>query len=294
MILESTRSKDLFYVDWWLMNHCNYNCSYCADLIKNGSIDLPNITDCLDFVDKVSDHCRYFKRTADFNLTGGEITQWPFLVDLLDRIRIYNFRSSIRSNASCSIDFWKDIINSVTSVRLEFHPEFQNLSHFVMIVAATMKKSIDCSILVNMIPERWEELEQMIEKLSVLYPQLPISKKMLFSDPAVNTVPLPYTEPQLQDFENQNGDLIFYERGKPIKTNFQSLILHNKNRFAGNQCSSGIEQIIVDAWGRVYRGHCRQGGAIGRIGKTLTLPTESVTCNKPSCSNGFDIHSTKF
>lgn len=276
------------------MNHCNYNCSYCADLIKNGSIDLPNVTDCLDFVDKVRDHCRHFTRIADFNLTGGEVTQWPFLVDLLDRIKLYDFRSSIRSNSSCSIDFWNQIIDSVTSVRLEFHPEFQNLSHFVMIVSATMKKKKDCSVLVNMIPERWDELEKMIEKLSSLYPHLPISKKMLFSDPAVNTAPLPYTEPQLQEFENQNGDLIFYDRGKPIKTNFQSLIIHDKNKFAGHSCNSGLEQIIVDAWGKVYRGHCRQGGSIGRIGKNLVLPIEPIVCQKPTCSNGFDIYSTKF
>lgn len=294
MILESTRSKDLFYVDWWLMNHCNYNCFYCADLIKNGSIDLPDITDCLDFVDKVKDHCRHFNRTADFNLTGGEVTQWPFLADLLDKINGFNYRSSIRSNGSCSVDFWNQVIDCVSSVRLEFHPEFQNLSHFVMIVSATMKKNVDCSILVNMIPERWEELERMIKKLSSLYPDLPISRKMLFSDPSVNTKPLPYTEPQLEEFENQNGDLIFYDEGKTLRTNFQSLILHDKNRFSGYSCNSGLEQIIVDAWGRVYRGHCRQGGSIGKIGKTLVLPTEPITCHKPSCSNGFDIHATKF
>jgi hypothetical protein len=71
------------------------------------------------------------------------------------------------------------------------------------------------------------------------------------------------------------------------------LIADKANRFEGFECSSGQEQIIVDAWGRVARGHCRQGGHLGSIGGLINWPTTSVVCRRPSCDNAFDILATK-
>lgn len=293
MILESTRSKERLHVDWWLMNHCNYNCSYCADIIKNSSIDLPKIGDCCDFIDRLKQHSIILNKQVEFNITGGEVTQWTFLPELLEKIHRSGFKSTIRSNASSSVSQWIEILKYVNGVRLEFHPEHQNLSHFVMMVSATMKANINCSLIINMLPELWQDLEQMIDKIRDLYPHLPLQKKMLFSDPLEKTHPLHYTEPQIKQFENQNGDLIFYENDRPIRTDFQTLIIHGKNKFAGHQCYAGVEQLIVDAWGRVYRGHCRQGGKIGFVNKDIQFPKDLVVCKKPSCDNGFDIAATK-
>ena len=293
MILESIRSKERLYVDWWLMNHCNYHCSYCADIIKNSSIELPNIRDCCGFIDKLKQHAIVINKNVEFNITGGEVTQWTFLPDLLEKISVSGFVSTIRSNASSSISEWTKILQHINSVRLEFHPQHQNLSHFVIIVAARMKANGSCSLTINMIRERWQELEQMIDKINNLYPDLPIQKKMLFSDPLEKTNPLPYTESQIKQFENQSGDLIFYENGIPIRTDFQTLVIHGKNKFTRNHCYAGIEQLIIDAWGRVYRGHCRQGGKIGIVSKDIQFPIEPVACKKPSCDNGFDVLATK-
>jgi len=294
MILENTRDKSKLYVDWWLMNHCNYDCSYCADIIKNKTAPLPNINDCLKFIDKIKEHCNSIGRIAEFSITGGEVTQWAFLPDLLEKIRSSGFTSSIRSNASASIDDWKKILDHVNSVRLEFHPEHQNLAHFVMVVKATLKANVSCSLTINMMSERWEELDQMISRLKEIYPELPIHKKILFSDPVINSTPRNYTESQIQQLENQNGDLIFWENDIPTRTDFQTLILHRKNQFVGSQCNIGIEQFIIDVWGRVFRGHCRMEGKIGVVGEDIKFPTTPVICKKPWCSNGFDIVATKF
>ena len=76
-------------------------------------------------------------------------------------------------------------------------------------------------------------------------------------------------------------------------TDYPTMIADKANRFEGFQCSSGQEQLIVDAWGRVARGHCRQGGHLGSIGGSIKWPTEFITCRKPSCDNAFDILATK-
>lgn len=282
------------FVDWWLMNHCNYNCSYCADIIKNSSIPLPNIEDCIGFVDKLKQYSNTIQKKVEFSITGGEVTQWTFLSDLLSKIKSSGFSSTIRTNASASIDKWKEICANLDAARIEYHPEHQNLAHFVMIVSETVKAKVSCSLNINMVPDQWEALESMITKINNLYPEVPVHKKMLFFDPVVNSKPLEYSKPQIQKLENQSGDLIFYENEQPVRTDFQTLILHQKNTFAGHFCNAGIEQFIVDAWGRVFRGHCRQGGKIGMVNKDIIFPTDPVVCGKPTCSNGFDIVASKF
>ena len=76
-------------------------------------------------------------------------------------------------------------------------------------------------------------------------------------------------------------------------TDYPTMVSDGANRFEGMRCSIGLEQLIVDAWGRVRRGHCGQGGSMGVIGGAIIWPTEALACRKPSCDNAFDILATK-
>jgi hypothetical protein len=116
---------------------------------------------------------------------------------------------------------------------------------------------------------------------------------MLFQDPAVNHKPMQYTETQQVKLVRQSGDIKITQGSMISYTDYPTMIADGANRFEGYQCGSGQEQIIVDAWGRVARGHCRQGGSMGTIGGSIKWPTEPVTCRKPSCDNAFDILATK-
>jgi len=293
--LRSLRDPNRFRVDWWLMNHCSLRCSYCADVIRNGTAPLPDITDCRHFLDQVDQHCRRQGfPSVDFSITGGEVTEWPMLGVLLGDIRQRGWTSSIRSNAEASIDLWLTILPSVAAVRLEFHPEYSNTAHFALVIGQILRAGVSCSVTVMMLPERWAELEEWMEQLRILYPDLAMDRRMLFQDPVVNTKPLAYSEPQLESLINQKGDLEFYQDGVILRTDFAALIVNDENRFRGDQCRVGLEQIVIDAWGRVYKGHCRQGGKIGQIGSGILWPIEAQVCDRPRCSNGFDINATKF
>ncbi len=59
-------------------------------------------------------------------------------------------------------------------------------------------------------------------------------------------------------------------------------------------CYAGIEQLIVDMDGSIYRGWCKEGGVIGNINnKDLNLPSDPVVCTKTMCHCNFDIMCTK-
>jgi sulfatase maturation enzyme AslB (radical SAM superfamily) len=295
MKLRSTRSKDFFYVDWWLLNHCNYNCSYCADLLKNGSIDLPDIDHCKRIVDEISLHARSNRKICDFKIVGGEVTTWPLLIELLEYINFKGNQVSIRTNASSSISKWSDIVKYIDGANLEFHPEYASPSHFFLMIEIAKKKSINLNIIVNMMADRWESTMMLIKQIEEKWPDQLVNKKMLFDDPARNTsINKNYQKEQIIQFKKKIGPLIVSEDNEEISTDFNTLILEGKNRFLNRSCNIGIEQIIIDAWGRVAKGHCRNGGHIGSITKGIKFPTEPTICQKESCNNGFDIHATKF
>lgn len=293
MKLRSTRGSQFFYIDWWLMNHCNYNCSYCPDIIKNGSIDLPNINHCKDFVTEVESFVKKQHKTSSYYFTGGEVTQWPWLDDLFQHIRSYNGRIGIRTNASMPVQNWTKLCEHLNYANVEIHSEYTQLSHFMMCLSSAKKNNVAVNITVNMLPEQWQEMEELIDKIKSLWPDQHVHRKMLFEDPAVNKKPLDYTPIQQIKLKRQSGELIATEQGVDEFTDFQTLLLEDKNKFTGQYCSAGLEQLIVDAWGRVKRGHCNQGGLIGKLGQGYAWSIEPVMCKAEACRNGFDINATK-
>lgn len=294
MLLKSNRNPNHFYVDWWLLNHCNYNCSYCADILKNKSIKLPNIEHCLSMIRLIHDHTKQIKKIPFYTIVGGEITQWPFTVDLLKEIKSLGGMTTIRSNASCGLKEWTELITYTDSINLEYHPEFTGESHFLLQISAALKMQKKCHVVLNMVPEEWNKSENFFDKIQSLYPDLPIHKKILFEDPVDNKEIKNYTDDQITDLKVSDGSLTLKDGETTVSTDYNNLLLESKNIFYGMKCNIGIEQIIIDAWGRVAKGHCRNGGHIGRLGKGIVFATEPTICHKSSCGNAFDIQATKF
>jgi pyruvate-formate lyase-activating enzyme len=275
------------------MNHCNYNCSYCPDIIKSGSIDLPNIEHCLNFVDQVNNFAKTLGKTCSYYFTGGEVTQWPWLVDLIKHIKTKNSNVCIRTNASMPIAEWQRLLDTVDSINLEVHSEHTPISHFMLCLHAAKKKNVNVSITMSMLPDRWQELEDTITKIQKIWPDQHVHRKMLFEDPAINKQPMEYKLEHTVKLKSQHGDLIYIKDGKTEFTDFQTLMLDGKNTFPGQQCMAGVEQLIIDAWGRIKRGHCGQGGLVGKLGIEFTGVQLPIICNAEACRNGFDIHATK-
>lgn len=293
MPLRSVRDNRYFYIDWWLMNHCNYNCSYCPDILKNGSIDLPNIVDCKAAVDQINSFAATQGKRSYYYFTGGEVTQWPWLIDLTEHIKQKDHYVRMRTNASMPITEWQRLILSVDSINIEVHSEHTPISHFMLCLHAAKKKNVDVSITVSMLPDRWQELESVISKIQKIWPDQNIRRKMLFEDPAINKQPMEYQPAQQIKLKRQNGDLIYIKDGQEEFTDYQTLLLEHKNQFHNQICQAGIEQLIIDAWGRIKRGHCGQGGLVGKLGIEFVAVQKSIICKAEACRNGFDIHATK-
>ena len=293
--LASTRPQGWFYVNWWLMNHCSWSCSYCNDLIRNSSINLPYINDCRNFLDQADRFARVRGLRLHLEFTGGEVTEWNQFLELItyannDLDALVKFRS----NASTAIAQWQEYMKHTDIVLLEIHPQHTQLSHFFICVQSARDQDVEVNINVNMLPERWEELESTLERIQNRWPEIVINRKMLFVDPVYNTQPKDYSESQIHLLKNQKQDLIYTSGKQQEYSDYQTLVLEGRNQFTGWKCNIGLEQIIVDAWGHVYKGHCRKNGYMGLISQeTLHWPSEPMICDLPLCRNAFDIQATK-
>jgi organic radical activating enzyme len=293
MRLTSTRSPGVFWVDWWLMNHCSWQCSYCADIIRNKTIALPALRDCEKFVDDVSEFAGRQGRRLNVSFTGGEITEWPQLADLLAHCRSRAATVSIRSNGHCHNDLWEAVCQSADHINLLFHPEHSQTVKFLRAITIAVERGCGLTVTLNMLPERFQEILEMEQIISNRWPGVAIDRRMLFEDPTRNTRPQQYTEEQQEQLENQWGDILLEQGEQKIYTDFQTLVIKGQNGFKDSQCWAGIEQLVVDAWGKVFRGHCRQWGSLGHIGGEIRWPREAMICMKDQCANGFDILARK-
>jgi organic radical activating enzyme len=293
--VESTRDHRYFYVNWWLTDHCNWNCSYCHDEIKRGRLPFPDIRDIRDFLDQTQNHAQRLDRTLFISITGGEVTQYPHLQETLDHAKRIGSKIALRTNASQNIDDFCKMLSTVDLIDLEFHPEYTQTGHFLLcLYHAGMNPNLKVSVHLNAMLERWTETENLRNKISEKWPHFSVHLKMLFNDPVRNTMPLSYQPVQEKTLKNQSGDLrISTDLGTLEYSDYQSMIFEDRNNFQNWSCSIGLEQIIVDAWGVVRRGHCRQGGSIGQIGSVIRFDDFMVTCKKPKCVNSFDIQATK-
>ncbi len=282
MRVEATRPQGWLWVDWWLHNHCDWKCSYCPELLRTGSIPMPSLTDCCKFIQELVARAHSQGLRPQIKFTGGEPTEWSSLDDLVKYSHDQGVVIGLRTNANVDHRRWQTLCEGLTDLELGYHPEHTQPSVYMLNLNRALEHDINVRCVFNMLPTRFEETEQLLAKIQDKYPAVSVQRRMLFTDSAVNHKPLQ----KGSDIRITQGSMVSY-------TNYPTMMLDKANRFEGYQCSSGQEQVIVDAWGRVARGHCRQGGHLGSIGGIINWPTTVITCRRPSCDNAFDILATK-
>lgn len=66
------------------------------------------------------------------------------------------------------------------------------------------------------------------------------------------------------------------------------------NQYKDWFCSAGIESLMINWDGEVYRATCRVGGSLGNIyNETFVAPNENIKCTRNYCTCAADIPLTK-
>lgn len=294
MLQRATRPGGRFWVDWWLTNHCTWSCSYCPELLRNGSLAQPNLRDCVRTLNEIEAHAQRQGLRAYVKFTGGEVTEWAGIELLLEQANKLGIDLAIRTNAHAEHGLWARLVEHLTDLEAVYHPEHAQVSTYLLNISRAVDQGVNVRAVFNMLPQRFAETERLIETVRNKYPQVSIDRRMLFEDPGKNTRPVEYPEEQRVVLVRQHGDLERTDdQGNVTYTDYAELAMQGNNGYQGWQCAAGLEQLIIDAWGQVYRGHCRQGGSLGNISGEIKWPADTYQCRRPDCANAFDILATK-
>lgn len=272
-------------IQWNFTNHCNFNCEYCPDILKSGSITLPDPQIFVRAFDTIYTKFDSF----EMSLLGGEPTTYKGLDWALNNItRDKNKKISIDTNGSREISWWNKYGEFFDLVTISYHQQILQKEHLFFVLETLKEKNVKTYIKLPITPKYWDDI---------------IKVKNLLEDKGYNCeIQLLYknfTKGNNQYYEYSEQQLNFYYKDKHVEDNqieqqIEHIKIHKLNEYHGHMCWAGIDQIVIDKFGNVYRGWCSQGGEIGNVfANDITWPTDPIMCQKYLCTNGFDLQARK-
>ena len=291
-------------VDWNLGSTCNYACSYCPTSLHDGSSPWPDYDTATAFCEYACRHYESIGQKVFFQLSGGEVTMYRRITDLVEFLRALGAEVGVISNGSRSAIWWDEFARHLNMAVFTHHIEYVQLRHFIEVVQGVSNRT-RTHVNVTMVPTRFEECVKNAELIAENCPQVTITLKPLLID--FGSSMYEYTEPQraamLRWPERKVTNLTsgcrglmrkVYDDGSTELVKAAYLIVKSENRWRGWKCNVGVELLSVAKDGYVYRGVCRQGGRLGHIrDKQLRLPSDSVLCEKAVCHCVSDILTSK-
>ena len=295
-----------FVVNWCLGNTCNFSCSYCPESLHDASKSWPTADTIKNFIAKVKD--AHPTKKLYFEFTGGEVTMYRHFTEICQFCNEMDIKVGLISNGSRTLRYWGENKQFFDHVCLSFHPEFANEKHFLSVVNL-LKDDVRTHVNIMMSPEKFDYCYAVANKVKnmgnismalqplihdfgdTLYDYTDFQKRIFDKQHELISKHIKYTK----SFDYYRGAMrIVDETGKGAVSSAHRFISEKSNDWSGWKCYAGVEQLIVDMDGSIWRGWCREGGPLGNINDDhLELPNEPIICGKTMCHCNFDIMSTK-
>jgi len=272
-------------IQWNFTNHCNFNCEYCPDVLKSGSINLP---DPLVFAQAFEDIYNNFE-SLELSLLGGEPTAYRGLDWALNKIKKDpNKKIILETNGSREKFWWDKYATLFDQITISYHQHFLQVEHLFFVLETLKEHNVRVHIKLPITPKYWDDTMKVKDMLHArgYGPEIQLLYKNFTKG---NNNYYQYSEDQLNYFyadkkveESQIPEQIEYKR------------IHRLNEYRGHMCWAGVDQLVIDRFGNAYRGWCEQGGELGNVfTDTIKWPEDPIMCQKTLCSNGFDLQARK-
>lgn len=275
-------------VQWQIGNECNFKCGYCHPDLYGGSNPFLTgerfDTAFNNLVDSTKD---YDKVVVEFQ--GGEPT---LNVSVRDRLAENNprFKYIISSNGSADFAWWQQAMPNLEKLILSYHP-MCDVVHFKSVVALAVDTGTDYSIVVSADPNNWAIAVSVYEDLKECGD---VTLRPLFANYGKgNDKLLDYNEEQWIYLRTVNEIWTPVEE-EPVEVQIHWVEDHLYNNYLGHLCWAGVDQIVIDYFGYVYRGWCHAYESFGNIfNDPVVLDAKPRVCPKTVCKNLFDQQARK-
>jgi MoaA/NifB/PqqE/SkfB family radical SAM enzyme len=278
------------YVQWLLGNSCNYKCSYCHHGFYDGTHRFPDNEKLLSICKDIIFHYDSLDRDVVFEFIGGEPTLLDKLPSLGQRLHNHPVNIVIKTNGSAPLDWWKSMRKNLAGVVISIHREFCDLDHIVNVIDLLLNNkdynyvNVEVLIPVTNRPESWD---WGVKTLKLIRKKFDLGNlQLLYSNFGKGSNQfLPYKSSQLEEYQKLSGiSLNVHDDG----------ISRQVPNFFDKECYCGVDTLVIDHLGDIYRGWCKQDGLIGNINdQEINFPQSSIICKKDLCGNGFDQQARK-
>lgn len=321
---KTTTENEWLKVVMQLGNTCTYDCSYCHEGSKSGSmpwVDIETAIKAVEEIFAVYKNPPFNKTKFHFELLGGEVTIWRELGILLKKINELGGEVSFMTNASRSLRWWEEFSPYIDYVSISFHPEFADTEHTVNVGNLLAERNIPVVFQVVMLPELWQKSLDTIE-YAVTHGKFKkvTTTKLTLKDKHKNRLGIynwPYTDEQTEWFKhNSSFDVpqrikikhdtyqsgmnywVNSSTGESLEQSSKLAIATRENNWKDWYCYIGIDTLFLDADGMVnpasacgispFKGNWRTDIS------SVEWPSEPVVCPFNGCHCGTDVEARKF
>lgn len=320
--MERATPRKYKTVEWKLHNVCNYDCSFCGEENKIGDQRWHDIEVYKNVVKKLMAQVEKENKFIWFQLTGGEPTLYPKLLELLEFIKANGHKVAMISNGSRTIRYWKEFAEKkVLDILFLTHHTEQDINEDHTIEVANIFHEYPTDVRIQVTAPRALLKEGYRRHLRILENTGAVSSmKAIFyyTDGSFSPRELAdYTEEEtailLANFSKpgklrstkvlprlapnaQYGTKMYveFDDGSARDLSVYELVEHKMNNFYGWDCSVGKDLITIQH-DLIYRAVCRQGGIIGDINnEDFGFVNDDVVCKAKNCTCLMDLQEPRF
>jgi hypothetical protein len=276
-------------IQWQIGNQCNFRCGYCHPDYHDGSNPMLDH----ELLNKVFNNLVASTPNHDLiylEMLGGEPTISPAVREIITDCSDSRFKFNLTTNGYPQLDWWERAVPNLDNVILAWHSKSDPI-HFKN-VAEFLKDRVALTILVNA-QESFDEW-QTATRVYTWFKEngyTTIFKILFANHNKGNDKFLKYTADQVVFYAKENKIRI---PNDPADYDMEAFEAGLYTDYKSHLCWAGVDQVVIDYFGYVYRGWCKVGNGYGNLfEKPISLDSTPRVCTRVLCKNGFDQQAKK-
>ena len=290
------KDSEVLRITYVLTTHCPYACRYCPDSLHTGkhtNIDLQKLGIFLD---------RFSHRKLEFNITGGESTTHPQIIELLELVKSKSIPVCLDSNLVRTARFYDSIKHLVDNWLFTLHPSQSQLD---VEKIKTVTDHAFVVVYVSMDPLHWDRSLSWYHALAQV-PDIKIVPIKLIDNWGGSKHSLEYDQAQLDQLQSLPNITTFTKDRETLLRrthtwlqNYESnidpyqLIKQGQNRFKNWKCLAGNHNIMIYDNETTFWA-CGIKTYDSFLDVHPDQLQEPLTCTRETCDCATDIRATKW
>lgn len=298
------------YVELMITDACNYDCAFCGDENKAGKFGRFDYETCVQIIDKISEECN--GEPFWFQITGGEPTVHPDLLEVLRYAKSKGASNRLLSNGSRTLRWWQQCAEEelldVIFVTYHVH-QGADYKHITDVVNLFHEKPTFVANIATYLPDCVDEVLAACDYFKEHTGTLICINAMDFHGQqhmkdviATDTYDRinQYTYSFADRFETkvlpkkrlfQSNSTLYFDEGSQKVYDNTALMKDGLNQFLGWSCDIGIKTMQITPHG-IYRGGCRVGRREFNI-ENIKFWDDPIICPKNFCYCALDVAQNK-